>query len=98
MRQLLGGIALAALLGVTLPAVANDNLESGATAAPDTNAQTLKAKPKRVEKRRDDAMMQQRRTSSPNDTLAEPLNRRELQELAPADAATSTGSSITPRQ
>jgi hypothetical protein len=98
MRHLLGGIALAALLATSLPAVANDNLGSGATVAPDANAQTLKAKPKRVEKRRGDAMIQQRRTNSPNDTMAEQLNRRELQELAPADAATSTGSSITPRQ
>ena len=98
MRHLLGGIALAALLVTSLPAVANDNTGSGATAAPDSNAQTLKATPSRAEKRRGDAMMQHRRASSPNDTMAEQLNRRELQELAPADAATGTGSSITPRQ
>lgn len=99
MRHLLSGIAVAALLATGLPAVANDDAGSGATMAPDTAAPTVKAKPKHFE-RRGKTMTQQRHTRSPDDSMAEQLNRQELRQLGqgPADAATSTGSSVPPRR
>jgi hypothetical protein len=102
MRQLLSGIAVAALLATGLPVIAqaaDADARTGATMAPDTAGQagTMKAKHHR---QRHDAMMQERRGSSADDTMADQLNRQELQQLGQASsgAATSTGSSTAPRQ
>jgi hypothetical protein len=98
MRQLLSGVAVAALLAIGLPAIAqaaaDDHSASAATTAPDSTGQTAKAKAKHV--RREAA--QQRHTSSPEDSMAEQLNQRELQQLGSSPAATSSGSSAQPQQ
>jgi hypothetical protein len=101
MRQLLSGIAVAALLATGLPVIAQaaDDARTGATMAPDTAGQTGKMKAKH-HRQRHDAMMPQRRGSSADDTMADQLNRQELQQLGQASsgAATGTGSSTAPRQ
>jgi hypothetical protein len=101
MRHFLSGIAVAAFLATGLPVIAQaaDDAHSGATMAPDTADQTGKMKAKH-HRLRHDAVMQERRGSSVDDTMADQLNRQELQQLgqAPADATTSTGSSAAPRQ
>jgi hypothetical protein len=101
MRHLLSGIAVAAFLATGLPVVAQaaDDAHSGATVAPDTTGQTGKMKAKH-HRQRHDATMEQRRGGSPDDYMAEELNRQQLQQLgqAPAGPASSTGSSAAPKQ
>jgi hypothetical protein len=101
MRHFLSGIAVAAFLATGLPVIAQaaDDAHSGATMAPDTADQTGKMKAKH-HRQRHDALMQQRRTGSPDDSMADELNRQQLQQLGQASpgAATSTGSSAAPKQ
>jgi hypothetical protein len=97
MRQLLSGIAVAALLAAGLPAIAqaaaDDHTSSGATMAPDSANQAVKAKAKH---KRHGATAAQRHATAREDTMAEQLNQQELQQLGPAPAATSSGSSAQP--
>jgi hypothetical protein len=100
MRQLLSGVAVAALLATGLPAItqaADDHSSSGATMAPDSTGQAVKAKAKH---KRSEVTAEKRRTGSPDDYMAEELNRQQLQQLgqAPTGPGPSTGSSTSPKQ
>jgi hypothetical protein len=101
MRHLLSGIAVAAFLATGLPVIAQaaDSAGSGPTMAPDTAGQAGKMKAKH-HRLRHEARMEERRGNASDDTMADQLNRQELQQLGQASpgAATSTGSSTPPRQ
>jgi hypothetical protein len=93
MRHLLGGVAIAALIAAGLPAMAQTSStdrptsapsatntpQSGATMPSDTGDQP-KAK-KHTGKNRGAQAMTQRRGGSPQDNIAEELNRQELQRV-----------------
>ena len=107
MRHLLGGVAIAALLAAGLSAhaqtsgtdrqkpapSASSGAQSGATTPSDTTGQTGKAKTGKHAGKSKHAMTR-RGGTSPEDNMAEELNRRELENvMRSAGQAPSSGTS-----